>query len=72
MRGYKFALKIVLALSMLLALNTTAPSKPKKPSANLVLLNGTIYTVNEKVDWDKQPQEAIAINETRIAYVGII
>lgn len=70
MRGYKFALKIVLALSMLLALNTTAPSKPKKPSANLVLLNGTIYTVNEKVDWDKQPQEAIAINETRIAYVG--
>lgn len=70
MGRYGLVLKIVLALAMIRALNTTTLSQPKNPVANLVLLNGTIYTVNKKVDWDKQPQEAIAINGKRIAYVG--
>ena len=37
---------------------------------DLLLLNGTIYTVNEKVDWDKQPQQVLAIAGKRIIYVG--
>ncbi|MHC1687912.1 MAG: amidohydrolase [Methanothrix sp.] len=35
-----------------------------------MLLNGTVYTVEKNVDWDKQPQEAVAISGNRIAYVG--
>jgi len=70
MKRYRLVPKIVMALAMILALSTTSLSQPTNPGANLVLLNGTIYTVNEKIDWDKQPQEAIAINGTRIAYVG--
>jgi predicted amidohydrolase YtcJ len=38
--------------------------------AELLLLNGTIYTVDEKVDWDKQPQQVLAISGNKIAYVG--
>jgi len=70
MGSYRLVIKKVLALAMIQALNITTLSQPKNPVANLVLLNGTIYTVNKKVDWDKQPQESIAINGTRIAYVG--
>jgi predicted amidohydrolase YtcJ len=45
-------------------------SQSESPEADLLLLNGTIYTVNEKVDWDKQPQQALAISGKRIVYVG--
>jgi len=42
----------------------------KGQEADLLLLNGTIYTVDKKVDWDKQPEQALAISSNKIAYVG--
>ena len=42
----------------------------KGQEADLLLLNGSIYTVNEKVDWDKHPEQVLAISGKRIAYVG--
>jgi predicted amidohydrolase YtcJ len=66
---YEPAMAIALVLAIL-ALSTTAISQSERQGADIVLLNGTIYTVNEKVDWDKQPQEALAISGKKIAYVG--
>ena len=60
----------MLALGIIAFLSITAISQSQTTKADMVLLNGTIYTVNEKVAWDKQPQEAIAISGKKIAYVG--
>ncbi len=65
----------VLPLAMLVSaifcsLIITAVSASNNNEAELLLLNGSIYTVNEKVDWDKQPQQVLAITGKRIIYVG--
>lgn len=58
----------VLPLAMLVPANffsliITAAFAPNDNQANLLLINGTVYTVNEKVDWNrdlfKQPPEEI-------------
>ena len=69
-KSNKVLIEAMLALAIIALLSTTAISQSNDTDADLVLLNGTVYTVNEKVDWDKQPQQAIAIAGKKIAYVG--
>ena len=69
-KNNKVLIEAMLALAIIALLSTTAISQSNDTDADLVLLNGTVYTVNEKVDWDKQPQQAIAIAGKKIAYVG--
>lgn len=38
--------------------------------SDLVLLNGTVYTVNINTNWDRHPLQALAISGKRIVYVG--
>lgn len=38
--------------------------------SDLVLLNGTVYTVNTSTNWDRQPLQALAISGKKIVYVG--
>ena len=69
-KSNRVLLDAVLALAVIASLSISALSQPQAIKADLVLLNGTVYTVNEKVNWDKQPQQAIAIAGKKIAYVG--
>jgi predicted amidohydrolase YtcJ len=69
-KSNKVLIEAMLALAIIALLSTTAISQSKNADADLVLLNGTVYTVNEKVDWDKQPQQAIAVAGKKITYVG--
>src|SRR5947207_12985425 len=56
---------ILLILSLLLSL-AFVPSAPTPASADVVFINGDIYTANEK-----QPHaEAIAVKDDRIVFVG--
>lgn len=38
--------------------------------ADLVLFNGTVYTVNTSTIWDQHPMQAIAVSGKRIVYIG--
>jgi predicted amidohydrolase YtcJ len=69
-KGYKVLLEAMLALAIIASLSITALSQSQTTKADLVLLNGTVYTVNENINWDKQPQQAIALAGKKIAYVG--
>ena len=69
-KSSKVLLEAIIALTIIASLSITAVSQSKNAEADLLLLNGTVYTVDEKVDWDKQPQQAIAISGKRITYVG--
>jgi len=69
-KSHKVLLEYVLALALIYSLSITAISQSQTTNADLVLLNGTVYTVNKMVDWDKQPQQAIAIAGKNIIYVG--
>jgi hypothetical protein len=60
----------LLVLAIFFSLIVTAVSASDINEAELLLLNGTIYTVNGTVDWDKQPQQVLAISGNRIVYVG--
>src|SRR5205085_8868659 len=56
---------ILLILSLLLSF-AFVPSAPNAASADLIFINGNIYTVN-----DKQPHaEAVAVKGDRIVFVG--
>lgn len=69
-KDHKYLMVAALLLIIPLSLGITALSESLDGYADLVLLNGTVYTVNEKADWDKQPLQAIAIAGKKIAYVG--
>jgi len=69
-KNYRILLEAMLALAIISSLSITALSQSQTTKADLILLNGTVYTVDEKVNWDKQPQQAIAIAGKKIAYVG--
>ncbi len=69
-KNYSVLLEAMLALAIIFSLSITALSQSQTTKADLVLLNGTVYTVNEKINWNKQPQQAIAIAGKKIAYVG--
>lgn len=38
--------------------------------ADVVFLNGKVYTVDENTDWERYPKEAVAVAGHKIAYVG--
>src|SRR5271157_2820600 len=69
-KNQRVLLDAMLALAIIFPLSIAALSQSQTTKADLLLLNGTVYTVNEKVNWDKQPQQAIAIAGKKIAYVG--
>ncbi len=69
-KANRVLLEAMLALAVIASLSISALSQSQAIKADLVLLNGTVYTVNENVNWDKQPQQAIAITGKKIAYVG--
>ncbi|MFB3765990.1 MAG: amidohydrolase [Methanotrichaceae archaeon] len=48
----------------------TDTAKPLSRAADMVLLNGTVYTVNTNTSWDQHPLQALAISGKRIVYVG--
>lgn len=60
------SLRIIVMGSLLLSLGLSACGTPSKDSADLVISNGKIYTVNEQQPW----AEAVAIKGDRIVYVG--
>jgi hypothetical protein len=69
-KSHKVLPLAMLVLAIIFSLIITAVSASDNNEAELLLLNGTIYTVNGKVDWDKQPQQVLAIAGKRIIYVG--
>jgi predicted amidohydrolase YtcJ len=66
----RILLEATMALVIIAFFGDCALYQSNNSEAYLVLLNGTVYTVDEKTDWDKQPQQAIAIAGKKIAYVG--
>lgn len=71
MKRYRNSLlDAMLIMAIIFSFSSTAISQIKDVESDLLLLNGTVYTVNEKINWDKQPQQAIAIAGKKIAYVG--
>jgi len=54
-KSCRVLLEAIIALAIIVSLSITAVSQSKNVEADLLLLNGTVYTVDEKVDWDKQP-----------------
>ena len=55
-----------LLVGLTLLLSSFAPTATRSDSADLVFINGNIYTVNEK-----QPRaEAVAVKSDRIIFVG--
>ncbi|HWQ19552.1 MAG TPA: amidohydrolase family protein, partial [Methanotrichaceae archaeon] len=61
------AFVLILAISCVTAEGT---SQPLSQVADLILLNGTVYTVNTSTSWDQHPSQALAIAGKRIVYVG--
>ncbi|MCX6673485.1 MAG: amidohydrolase [Methanothrix sp.] len=71
MKRYRNSLlDAMLIMAIIFSFSSTAFAQTKNVEADLLLLNGTVYTVNEKINWDKLPQQAIAIAGKKIAYVG--
>ncbi|MHB8118349.1 MAG: amidohydrolase [Methanothrix sp.] len=71
MKRYRNSLlDAMLIMAIIFSFSSTAVSQTKNVEADLLLLNGTVYTVNEKINWDKQPQQAIAVAGKNIIYVG--
>jgi predicted amidohydrolase YtcJ len=63
----------VTAENIVTAKNTVAAeniAQPLSHISDLVLLNGTVYTVNMNTSWDQHPLQALAISGKRIVYVG--
>lgn len=71
MKRYRNSLlDAMLIIAIIFSFISTASSQTKGNESDLLLLNGTVYTVDEKINWDKQPQQAIAVAGKKIVYVG--
>ena len=71
MRNVKFSLFLLVICLLLVTLTglVLADEPPGSEYADIVLMNGTVYTVEYGTDWPATPQEAIAIHGRSILAV---
>ena len=71
--GQRYLILVILIFGFFVSINTVSGllNTPGSPS-DLILLNGSIYTVVPGTEWENLPVEAIAITGNRISYVGNI
>lgn len=63
MFGILFKISILIFFSLIVGV---APAQAYKPPADLIIVNGTIYTMNER----QQTAQMVAVSGDRIVYVG--
>ncbi len=71
--GFTGTVAFYLAITLIIMISSVTAediAQPLSQAADMVLLNGTVYTVNMNTSWDQHPLQALVISGKRIIYVG--